>query len=277
MAPEALGLALAAACVHAVWNVLLARSPDVERVTAAALPVGLVVFAPAAIVWWRVQGAAVPFLVGSSALELAYFALLVEAYRRAELSLVYPLTRGLAPVLVLAASVAFLGTGASAGEVVGVVLVACGIVLVRGFRGGLRNPVELGLTVAIACCIAGYTLVDRYGVKHANPLAYVELVLLGPAVVYPALARRRRLAVAGPRSRAGLLSAVAAGAGMVGAYALVLAALRLASAAAVAAVRESSIVLAVGLAALTLREPVGPRRLAGAAVVAMGVALLATT
>ena len=63
MAPEALGLALAAACVHAVWNVLLARSPDVERVTAAALPVGLVVFAPAAIVWWRVQGAAVPFLV----------------------------------------------------------------------------------------------------------------------------------------------------------------------------------------------------------------------
>ena len=267
MAPEALGLALAAACVHAVWNVLLARSPDVERVTAAALPVGLVVFAPAAIVWWRVQGAAVPFLVGSSALELAYFAL----------SLVYPLTRGLAPVLVLAASVAFLGTGASAGEVVGVVLVACGIVLVRGFRGGLRNPVELGLTVAIACCIAGYTLVDRYGVKHANPLAYVELVLVGPAVVYPALARRRRLAVAGPRSRVGLLSAVAAGAGMVGAYALVLAALRLASAAAVAAVRESSIVLAVGLAALALREPVGPRRLAGAAVVSGGVALLATT
>ena len=64
---------------------------------------------------------------------------------------------------------------------------------------------------------------------------------------------------------------------MVGAYALVLAALRLAAAAAVAAVRESSIVLAVGLAALALREPVGPRRLAGAAVVSGGVALLATT
>src|SRR6059036_3596559 len=69
MTPAALGLALAAACVHAVWNVLLARSPDVEGATAAALPVGLVVFAPAAIAWWRVQGAAVPFVVGSSTLE----------------------------------------------------------------------------------------------------------------------------------------------------------------------------------------------------------------
>src|SRR3989442_241133 len=82
----------------------VARAADVEAATAAALPVGLVVFAPVAVVWWRVEGAAVPFVVASSGLELAYVALLAAAYRRAELSLVYPLTRGLAPVLVLVVS-----------------------------------------------------------------------------------------------------------------------------------------------------------------------------
>jgi drug/metabolite transporter (DMT)-like permease len=67
----------------------------------------------------------------------------------------------------------------------------------------------------------------------------------------------------------------AAGVSMFGAYALVLAALRLASAASVAAVRESSVVIAVALAAPVLREPVGPRRVSGALLVAAGVALIA--
>ena len=66
---------------------------------------------PAALTW-RVEGAAVPYLVGSAALELAYFALLAAAYRRYELSLVYPVARGLAPVLALAIVVA--GGGAYA-------------------------------------------------------------------------------------------------------------------------------------------------------------------
>ena len=279
MAPDALGLALAAACVHAGWNVLVARAPDVEGAMAAALPVGLIVFAPAAVVWWRVEGAAVPFAVGSSALELAYFGLLAAAYRRAELSVVYPLTRGLAPVLVLVVGVSFLGVGASTGEAAGVVLVACGIVLVRGLRSlrAGRDPIELGLTLAIACCIAGYTLLDRYGVRHANPLAYLELVLIAPAVVYPVVRLRRSAGEVWIRTRTRALAAAAAGAGMVGAYALVLAALQRASAASVAAVRESSIVIAVALAAVVLREPVGLLRLAGAVAVAAGVALLAAS
>lgn len=275
MAPEALGLALAAACVHAGWNVLLARAPDAEAATAAALPVGLLLFAPFAVAWWRVEAAAVPFVIASSVLELAYFGLLAAAYRRAELSVVYPLTRGLAPVLVLVVAVTFLGTGASDGEVVGIVLVAGGIVLVRGSRGRWSSA-EGALTVAIACCIAGYTLVDRYGVRHANPLAYVELVLVGPALVYPVVVRLRGLPVTvRPGRPRAAVAAVAAGAGMVGSYGLVLAALQRASAASVAAVRESSIVIAVALAAVVLREPIGPRRLAGAVAVAAGVVVIA--
>jgi drug/metabolite transporter (DMT)-like permease len=193
----------------------------------------------------------------------------MRAYGRADLSLVYPVSRGLAPVFVLCASVAFLGFGTSVGEVVGVALVGGGIVLVGGGGQGKGARAGLLLAVVIACLIATYTLVDRYGVRHANPLSYVELILIGPAVVYPLLVGPRR-AVAALHA-----PAVVAGASMLGAYGLTLAALRLASAASVAAVRESSVVIAVILAAPLLHESVGRRRLAGAAVVVAGVALIA--
>ena len=132
MPADALALALAAACLHALWNVLVAGSRDTQAATAAALVVSMAVFAPVAAATWRVESAAIPFIVASAALELVYFSLLALAYGRAELSLVYPLTRGLAPVLVLVISVVALGIGSSPGEVVGVVVVGVGIVLVRG-------------------------------------------------------------------------------------------------------------------------------------------------
>jgi drug/metabolite transporter (DMT)-like permease len=264
---DALGLALAAAGLHALWNLILAGSEDTEGAAAAALPCAVVLFAPVAATTWRVSGAAWPFIAGSAALEIAYVVVLMSAYKRADLSLVYPVSRGLAPVLVLCASVAFLGFGSSAGEVVGIALVGGGIVLVRG--GGSAQWAGLALAVLVACLIATYTLVDRYGVRHANPLSYVEMILIGPAVAYPLLVgpRRARAALRPP--------SVLAGAWMLGAYALTLAALRLASAASVAAVRESSVVIAVVLAAPVLKEPVGPRRVAGAALVVTGIALIA--
>ena len=268
MPVTALLLALAAAALHALWNLLLARSRDAEAATALVLALSVVAYAPMAAVTWDVEAAAVPYVAGSAALELAYFALLAAAYRRAELSVVYPLARGLAPVLVLTAGVIFLAARPSAGEAAGVVVVALGVLLVRGFRG--RRGVGFGL--AIAGLIAAYTLVDSRGVRHADPIAYLELVLAGPAAVYLAAV----LAVKGVtpvRRELGPRAAVAAAAGF-GAYGLVLAALRLASAASVAAVRETSVVIAVALAAPILRERVDRSRIAGAVLVAGGVALL---
>jgi drug/metabolite transporter (DMT)-like permease len=265
---DAFALALTAAFLHALWNVLVAGAPDIEATMAVALAVGVAAFAPVAATTWRVEGAAVPFIVVSAALELAYFGLLARAYRRDDLSLVYPLTRGLAPVLVLIVSVAVLGYGTSIGEVVGVFVVCVGILLVRGLHGR-ADWAAFGFSFAIAGTIAGYTLVDRSGVRHASPIPYLELVLAVPAVTY-------LLVVGSGRARAALTTrAAAAGLASFGAYVLVLAALRLASAASVAAVRESSVVIAVALAAVLLREPVGPRRFAGAVLVAAGVVLIA--
>jgi drug/metabolite transporter (DMT)-like permease len=268
---SALALALSAAVVHATWNLLLAGARDPEAATAVALTSSAVLGAPLAAIWWHVDGAAWPFIAASSALELTYFALLGAAYRRAELSVVYPLARGLAPVLVLVAGIAVLGAATSAGQVVGVCLVGAGVLLVRGLRRAARAA-GAGFGVAIACCIAAYTLVDKHGIAHASPLAYLELITASISVGY---AGGLAALSGGTRLRAELNGrAVAAGAAAFGAYALVLAALRLAPAASVAAVRETSVVIATALAAIFLRERVSRGRLAGAVLVAGGIALL---
>jgi drug/metabolite transporter (DMT)-like permease len=264
---DALGLALGAAALHAFWNLLLARERDTEAATAVAvLSLVAILVLPAALTW-RVEGAAVPYLAASAALELAYIALLAAAYRRFELSVVYPVARGLAPVLALVLTVLVTVARPSGGEIAGVLAVAAGVLLVRGRTPGSSAALVAGLVVA--CVIAGYTVVDRYGIRHANVAPYLLLVMLGPALVYPVLVGGRRVA------RAVSPATVVIGAGSAGAYLLVLLALRLASAPAVAAVRETSVVIATALAALVLRERVSAVRIAGAVLVAAGVAVLA--
>ncbi|HEV3408018.1 MAG TPA: EamA family transporter [Gaiellaceae bacterium] len=272
MPEEALALALAAACLHAFWNLAIAGAPDAEAATAVALSLSVLAFAPVAAVRWDLGAAALPYAAASSALHLTYFALLAAAYRRADLSLVYPLARGLGPVLVLVASLSVLGADLSTNESLGVVSVTAGVLLVARLR--LRADREgILLSVAVAACIAAYTLVDKEGMRHAAPVPYLEIALVAPAALYTAVIARKR----GVRAlREAVLPRVgAAGLAMFGAYALVLAALAIAPAAPVAAVRETSIVIATALAAVVLRERVGTVRLAGAALVAAGVVTLA--
>jgi drug/metabolite transporter (DMT)-like permease len=267
---DALSLALAAAVLHAGWNVLLRGSEDVEARAAVVLGLSVLLFAPVAAATWSVSWAVAPYVAASAAFEGAYFALLVAAYRRRELSVVYPIARGSAPLFVLLGTAVLLGRHVSAGAAVGVCLVAVGVVLVRGTRRGAEGVL---VALAIGCAIAGYTLVDKDGLQHAATLPYLELVMTPAALVaVPVVAARRGVrALRAELGWSALLTAVAS----FGAYGLVLAALRLAPAPEVAAVRETSIVLAALLAAAFLREGVGFERLAGVAAVAGGVALIA--
>src|SRR5581483_10424353 len=162
MPPAALAFALSAAGFHALWNLLLAGSRDVAATTAVALVTAEVVFAPVAVVVWHVDAGVWPWLIASGLLELAYFALLATAYRLAPLSIVYPVARGGAPVIVLALSVLVLGHSTRPRELAAVALVVIGIVLVRGL--GQPDARGLAFGVVIACCIAGYTLVDKRGI-----------------------------------------------------------------------------------------------------------------
>ena len=265
---DALALALAAAVIHAVWNFLLAGARDSQAFTAVVVLVAAVVGAPAAALWWHVDAGVWPFIAATSVLEILYFSLLARAYAAAELSVVYPLARGLAPVFVLAGAVAFTGAGTNGRQLGGVLLVGSGVVLVRGVSR--RRGAALGLVIAVT--IAAYTVVDKHGVAHATPVAYLELMSVCTGVAYTVgIAATRGVG----RLRAELnWRSVAAGIGTFAAYACVLAALKLASAASVAAVRESGVLVATALAAVFLRERVTRWRGAGAALVVAGVALL---
>ena len=174
-------------------------------------------------------------------------------------------------MLVLVVGVVALGAETTAVQVLGICLVGVGVLLVRGLaRPAGSTGVLFGL--AIACSIAAYTLVDDEGIRYANAVTYLELTLIAPAVGYA-------LGIGWLKGGSALRAAVnpptvVAGLGMWVAYGLVLAALARAEAAPVAAVRETSIVIATLGAALFLGEPVSRSRLAGAIFVAAGVALL---
>jgi drug/metabolite transporter (DMT)-like permease len=272
MPAAAFALALGSAFLHALWNVLLARERDPEAATGIAMATSVVVFAPVAALAWDVDERVWPFVAVTSLLQLTYFVALAAAYRRAELSFVYPVARGVAPVIVLLVGVAALGVGASAAQATGVVLVGVGVLLVRGLGHGDATGLALGL--GIASVIASYTIVDKHGIEYASPLVYLELGMAPAAAGYLLLTLALRDGAARLRAAARPLPAAAGTISFV-AYALVLAALERAPAAPVAAVRETSVVIAAVLAALVLGERVTPLRFAGSAVVVLGVALIA--
>jgi uncharacterized membrane protein len=256
--------------MHAAWTLLLARAPDTDAATAAALAIAVVVFAPFAALSWDVEAEAVPYIALSAAFELGFFAFLALALRAGEVGIVYPLSRGVAPVLVLLVGVVALGIDATAAQAVGVGLVATGVLLARGFDGH-ASARDSAYALACGACIAGYTLTDSYGLDYAAPVPYLELVMIPVVLVYvPVVARVR----GGVRRAATPRIAVAAVC-IFGAYALVLAALERAPAAPVAALRETSVVFATAFAAVFLGEPAGARRVAGAAVVVAGITVLA--
>ena len=272
MSGTALALVLSAAALHAAWNLGLAGSDDPEATAAVLQAIAPVLFIVPVVIVWRFEAAAVPYVIASALLHFLYFALLAAAYARADMSVVYPISRGLGPVLVLIIGALVLGTATSGEQILGVVLVAVGVVLVRGIGGDVHSS-DLLLALGVGGTIGAYTLVDAHGVQHANPMAYLELSLAGAALLNVPLAVRRRgraAVLAEVRPRVAVMAAAS-----FGAYALVLAALQLAPAAAVAAVRESSVVIAALLAKPFLNEPIGARRVGGASAVAGGVAFVA--
>ena len=271
MPVDAFLLALGAAALHAGWNILVARAVDVRAATTAAISLSVIMFAPVAVLTWDVEAAAIPWIVASVVLELAYFLLLTAAYRGSDVSLVYPIARGVAPVLVLiGASIA--GTRLGLLPALGVVLVGTGVLFVRGERTHADRRGVL-LALAISGTIAGYTLTDNQGIEHASAITYLELQL-APVALLLLVGHAFTGGLPSVRREVGVATLAAALASF-GAYALVLAALARAPAAPVAAVRETSVLFAVALGAVVLHERVTPVRALGAALIVGGAAVVA--
>lgn len=261
-------MAIASAALHAAWNLLLGRTKEIEAATGATFVLAVAIGTPFAVIWWSAQPSVWPYALASTLLEAVYALGLAYSYRLAEISFVYPLTRGIAPVLTLLAAVLLLGHHTSWTEAAGVILVAVGVLFVRGPQGD-GDARALLIVFTTAAAIAAYTLVDRVGIQHAGAFTYYVLVLLGPCFVYPPIVGFEAL-----RRQVNWLTLTAA-AFAFGSFVLGLLALRHGAAAPVLAVRSSSIVIATLLAGRILSERVSYGRIAGSLLVFAGVVLLA--
>ena len=290
MTALAIGLALAAAAIHGTWNVLVKVSGDPMRTFRRSTVVAAVVITPITLVVWLILGrpgitpAAAGLAAVSAAIELLYLVLLSAAYKRGELSVVYPIARGSAPLLAVAAGLGVLGERLTAGQMAGVALLLLGILAVTLPQTSGRATVPALLT---GVSIAAYSAVDRVGVRLSTPWLYGWLLIVLLAIgllitmwVGSWLARRRgspdRRLEGQETPPVPWPQAAVIGIFMWGGYLLVLAALSIAPLSVVAPVRETAIVAVAVWGVWKLRERRGAAmKLLGASATLVGVALLA--
>ena len=282
VSPVALGLVLAAAVIHAGWNALAKRAGvagDPLAFLWCAGAIGTLLYLPGVLYVLAETGlprGALPFVIATIVLHSAYFFTLGRAYRSGDLSIVYPVARGLGVVLVPGLALVIFDERLSLFGVLGVTLVALGIVALHWrhrARASLLAP-GTGWAVATGVIIAGYSLVDKAGVARLSPLAYIGLMELGATCVLGSVLFGRRDALR-REWRANRTAVVIAGVLSPGGYLLVLFAFQLSKAAYVVAGREVSIVLSALIGSLWMGEGRLAQRLVGAVVVATGVACVA--
>jgi drug/metabolite transporter (DMT)-like permease len=173
MSAFALTLILAAAFVHATWNLLNKRASGHATFTWLVAVMSAVIYAPialAVILYWHasVTSAAIGFMAGSAVLHTAYFVLLNEGYRAGDLSLVYPLARGTGPLLSSIAAIVFLGERPSVIALIGGFMIIGGVIVLTWnpqslSQTGVRKAIAYALVTGTF--IAGYTLWDKQAVS----------------------------------------------------------------------------------------------------------------
>jgi len=275
MTTVAVGLALGAAVLHAAWNIRLKSAADPLRVAAVAVPLGTLLLTPFIGAAWLATGRpGLPWQAWALAglagfVELMYFHALSNAYQHGEISAVYPVARGTAPLLAAFVGLVALNEHLATIQAVGVVVLIAGVwlarppVLGRELPAGSRSALLPALLTGIL--IATYTTIDRLGVR------------LGPFWLYAWGHFAAMSLWLLPWARTGLVSeALPVGVLSVGAYGLALTALSLAPLALIAPLRESGVVLVALWGVLRMGErDKAPLKLTGAAAVLTGAALLA--
>ncbi len=299
MDPLVFVLVAGAAVLHVTWNVILKTAGDPLRAAAVGMATAACVICPTAAVAWLVIGRptvsseALVLSVLSGLLEAIYFGFLAAAYRRGDLSMVYPLARGSAPLLAVALGVVVLGERLGPVGYVGVGALMVGLLaLQRPWRflqtSGRESGGAAGFALLTGIAIASYSAVDRVGVRATEPWIYAGLIWASGSVflwsyVWVYRRQRRRATPASPpASEDRAFDTRRAGVGgliTLGAYLLILTAFTVAPLTAVAPLRESAIVLASGWGSFRLGEAAdraeGLRRIGAAALVVVGAILLA--
>jgi drug/metabolite transporter (DMT)-like permease len=270
----ATALVLVAALLHATWNTLIKFSGERLLVIACMdtvallfvlLAVGFVSLPPLEI--W-------PWIIASALFELLYRYLLIQAYRVGDLGLVYPLMRGLSPLVVLVLTLVFAGEVLSTQQILGILLIPFGMLcLLWQGGGGDRLPWSMLPVVAlIGLCIGCYTFLDGQALRRwSHPLDYLVWLTLISAWPFPLLAVVRKRAAFVLFWRTQWRLGLSVGLCVLLSYALVLWAMQLGSIAEAAALREVSVILVVLFGMRYLKEPFGRPRLIACGLVLIGM------
>nr|WP_178122985.1 EamA family transporter [Pseudomonas sp. AU8050] len=273
----ATALVLVAALLHATWNTLIKFSGERLLVIACmdsvallfvVLAVGFVSLPPLEL--W-------PWLVASALFELLYRYLLIQAYRVGDLGLVYPLMRGLSPLVVLVLTLVFAGEVLSTQQILGILLIPFGMVcLLWQGGGGDRLPWSmLPVVLLIGLCIGCYTFLDGQALRRwSHPLDYLVWLTLISAWPFPLLALVRKRAAFSLFWRTQWRLGLSVGLCVLLSYALVLWAMQLGSIAEAAALREVSVILVVLFGMRYLKEPFGRPRLIACGLVLIGMLVM---
>ncbi len=287
MTALALALVLSSAVLHATWNLLVKQGTNQEvfvwlsqvALSVMLIPVAVVLFwnFPVGLVgWW--------FVLGTSVLHVLYFLFLGRGYSRADLSVVYPIARGMGPALVPILGVLVLGETVSPPAVAGIAAVVVGLYTVYwwGQFGQIaRDPLKLvrepGTRYALitGLTIAAYSVWDKVGVGHVTPFLYMYLMSLGTSLgLAPYILRSHSVDAIRFEWRLNSGRIIVVALLIFLAYGMVLTALQFSRVSYVAPAREVGIVIGVILGIVVLKEPFGRGRLFGSLLIAAGLALI---
>jgi drug/metabolite transporter (DMT)-like permease len=267
---------LFAALLHASWNAMIKGSRDVLLDSASIVLGAGVVALPFLFFVAPLARAAWPYVAVSLTIHLAYYYLMVNAYRVGDLTLVYPLMRGVAPLITGIAGIIVLQELPSVLAWIGMLLISLGV-FALAFRnlGHAPSRAAIGFALANAAVIAAYTLVDGKGARLSlNVWSYITWLFVIDAVPFSLymLARHRTRFLGYLRAHPdrGLI-----GGGLsASAYAIAVWAMTQAPVALVASLRETSVLFATLIGAHLLKEHLSPRRWAGVIAVVVGVVAL---
>lgn len=279
------GAVLFAALLHASWNALIKSGSDKALDTALIHVMGCAVGAALVLAVGLPRAEALPWLAMSLVVHVGYYIALAGAYRHGDLGLTYPIMRGSGPLLVAlvlgASGGAFIDEKISAATWLGVAGISGGVLLVglspSAPGGNHRRALQFALLNA--CIIAAYTIIDGIGVRASgDALQYVALLFTLDGLPYFLLVMHRRGRAGRPAAWAHMRKrwplALLGTCASLGSYGIALWAMTRAPVAAVAALRETSVLFAVLIGTRLLKEPFGVRRAAGTICVVGGVMAL---
>ncbi|MFV2051906.1 EamA family transporter [Aliiroseovarius sp. YM-037] len=266
-----------AAMLHATWNALVKGGAD-KHLAMTAVVLGHVPIAVVAAVFMPLPAfESLPYLIAGIALHVGYQLFLLYAYRLGDLTQVYPIARGSAPLLVAAISVVFLGVHLNGTELLAIVTIGAGIISLGLVQrsDGLRNGRAAMFALATGGFIAAYSLVDGTGARLAGTATgFYAWLALGNAVAFAALITRISPGTLARVPTEGRRVFVIGGSASFLAYAFVTWAFTQAPIALVTALRETSIVFALLIGVFFLRERLDLAKVASTFLTLIGAGLL---